>query len=84
MSTNWQQKVVLITGASSGIGRSLASELGKRGAIVGLLARRVDALRELVAEIEAANGRALALPADVRDGVAVRAAALKLQEHFGP
>jgi short-subunit dehydrogenase len=84
MPKSWEQKVVLITGASSGIGRSLAVELGKRGASVGLLARRADALRELVAEIEQANGRALALPADVRDGGAVRASALELQQRFGP
>ena len=82
MRPEWSEKVVFITGASSGIGRALAIELGRRGATVGLLARRADALRELVREVEQAGGRALALPADVRDAVAVRAAADELRARF--
>src|SRR4051794_34903427 len=42
MATTWQNKVVLITGASSGIGRSLAVALAQRGAAIGLMARRAD------------------------------------------
>ncbi|HEX8493092.1 MAG TPA: SDR family NAD(P)-dependent oxidoreductase [Pyrinomonadaceae bacterium] len=80
---DWSQKVVFITGASSGIGRALAIEVGKRGAAVGLLARRADALRELVVEVEQAGGRAVALPADVRDAADVRAAADELRARFG-
>ncbi|HEV7860265.1 MAG TPA: SDR family NAD(P)-dependent oxidoreductase [Pyrinomonadaceae bacterium] len=83
MNIDWSNKVVFITGASSGIGRSLAIELGRRGAALGLLARRADNLRELEAEVRAAGGRALALPADVRDAAAVRAAADELRAHFG-
>jgi short-subunit dehydrogenase len=82
MRPEWSGKVVLITGASSGIGRALAIELGRRGATVGLLARRVDALRELAVEVERAGGRALALPADVRDAAQVRAAAGELRARF--
>ena len=70
--------MVLITGASSGIGRGLAIELARRGAAVGLLARRGDVLNEVVNEIEAAGGRGLALPADVTDATAVRKAADEL------
>lgn len=80
---DWSNKVALITGASSGIGRSLAVELGRRGAALGLLARRAGNLRELEAEIAAGGGRALALPADVRDAEAVRAAADRLRSQFG-
>lgn len=83
MRPEWPEKVVLITGASSGIGRALAIELGKRGATLGLLARRAEALRELAFEVERAGGRALALPADVRDAVGVRAAADELRARFG-
>ena len=75
MAFDWSQKVVLITGASSGIGRALAVELGRRGAATALLARRAEKLREIVAEVEASGTSALALPADVRDAEAVRAAA---------
>ena len=80
---DWKQKVVFITGASSGIGRGLALELGRRGAALALLARRADALREMAAEIEQAGGRSLVLPADVRDAGAVRAAAERARAEFG-
>ncbi|MDQ3818735.1 MAG: SDR family NAD(P)-dependent oxidoreductase [Acidobacteriota bacterium] len=83
MPHDWSQKVVFITGASSGIGRALAVELGRRGASLGLLARRAETLSEIAREVEEAGGRALALPADVKDAGAVRAAADKLREKFG-
>ena len=79
----WSKKVVLITGASSGIGRGFAVDLARRGAAVGLLARRADALHEIVTEIEASGGRAIALPADVTDADAVRFAACALKRKFG-
>ena len=81
---HWSNKVVLVTGASSGIGRGLGVELARRGAAVGLLARRADTLQEVVDEIEAGGGRALALPADVTDAHAVSQAADVLRTEFGP
>src|SRR5436853_990338 len=80
----WSNKGAFVTGASSGIGRRLAIELACRGAAVGLVARRGDLLNEIVNEIEAAGGRALALPADVTDSTAVRSAADQLSAKFGP
>src|SRR5918993_1122415 len=80
----WQDKTVMITGASSGIGRGLAVELSKRGAKVGLIARRAEALAELVREIESANGKAIALPADVMDADSLTAAAIQLRAALGP
>ncbi len=74
----------MITGASSGIGRGLAVELARRGAKVGLVARRAEAMDEAVREIEAAGGKALALPADVQSEASVRAAADKLRSDLGP
>jgi short-subunit dehydrogenase len=74
----------MITGASSGIGRGLAVELARRGAAVGLVARRADVIDEAVREIEAAGGKALALPADVQSEASIRAAADKLRADFGP
>lgn len=80
---NWTDKVAFITGASSGIGRALAIELARRGARVGLFARRDDVLREIAVEIENAGGQSLALAGDVRDAEAVRAAAEELRARFG-
>ena len=80
---DWSNKVVLVTGASSGIGRGLAVELARRGASVGLLARRRDLLEEVVDEINEAGGRAMALPADVTHADQVRAAACELRRKFG-
>lgn len=74
----------MITGASSGIGRGLAVEIGRRGAKVGLVARRSEVIDEVVREIEAAGGKALALPADVQSEGSIRAAADKLRADLGP
>jgi len=73
----------LITGASSGIGEALAVEFGRRGASVGLLARRAEVLREVAGKVEAAGGRALAVAVDVRDAGEVKLAAAKVVERFG-
>jgi NAD(P)-dependent dehydrogenase (short-subunit alcohol dehydrogenase family) len=61
-----EQQTVVITGASSGIGRCAAMHLARRGARVVLTARRGEALDDLVREIEAGGGDALAVPGDVR------------------
>ena len=81
---DWRNKVALITGASSGIGRGLAFALARRGAAVGLLARREHVLQSVVLEIEAEGGRAISLPADVRDAEAMRSASGALHDRFGP
>ena len=83
MKYDWSQKVVLITGASSGIGRALALELGRRGARLGLTARRGEELLRLSEEIGRAGGEALALPADVRDPSAMNEAAERVREKWG-
>jgi short-subunit dehydrogenase len=80
----WTNKVVMITGASSGIGRGIALEVAARGANLGLLARRDDLLNEVVAEAEARNVKAVAASADVRDAAAVRAAADRFRNELGP
>jgi short-subunit dehydrogenase len=82
--SSFQEKVVMITGASSGIGRGLAVEFARRGAKIGLVARRVDVVEEVAREIEAVGSKALALPADVQDAASISAAAEKLRAEFGP
>ena len=81
---HWTNKVVLITGASSGIGRALGIQLARKGAAVGLLARRAEVLKQVAESIESSGGRALALPADVTDAAAVREAVRELRQRFGP
>ena len=67
-----RNKVVLITGASSGIGAGVARRLAKEGAKVALAARRKELLEELAAEITSQGGQALPLQADVTDNNAIR------------
>jgi short-subunit dehydrogenase len=74
----------MITGASSGIGRGLAVEIARRGAKVGLIARRVEVVDEVMREIESSGGTALPLPADVQSEESLRAAADKLRAQLGP
>lgn len=76
-------KTVVITGASSGIGRGTALALGRLGAHVVVAARRADALHALVAEIESRGGQALAVQTDVSDPEAVEGLATAAVQRFG-
>ena len=71
MTDRIKDKVVVITGASSGLGEAAARHLAACGATVVLGARRTDRLERLVAEIVAAGGQALAVQTDVTDRAAV-------------
>lgn len=76
--------VVVITGASAGLGRAIAHGFAKKGAKLGLIARNPEALNTAKEECEALGGHALILPLDVADSDAVDAAANKIEEEFGP
>ncbi len=77
-------EVVVITGASAGIGRATARLFGARGARVGLIARGRDGLEAAKREVEELGGEALVLPLDVSDHDAVEGAASAVEEAFGP
>ena len=75
-------RVALVTGASSGIGRATARALAGAGARVGLAARRVERLEELAEEIGQSGGEALALPTDVTDYAQAEAMVRRAEEAF--
>ncbi|RYG97743.1 MAG: SDR family NAD(P)-dependent oxidoreductase [Alphaproteobacteria bacterium] len=77
------QQVMVITGASSGIGLATAISAAARGAKVALLARSEETLDEIVMSIEGDGGEALAIPVDVADRQAVEAAADQVVSRFG-
>ncbi|MCU7726280.1 SDR family oxidoreductase [Actinoplanes sp. KI2] len=77
-------RVVVVTGASGGVGRAVARRFGARGDRVALVARGEKGLRAAADEITAAGGRALPLPADVADFDAVDTAAAKAEAELGP
>lgn len=77
-------QVVVVTGASSGVGRAVARAFGHRGARVGLLARNEDGLNGAADEIRASGGDALVCPVDVSDAAAVERAASQVESEWGP
>jgi NADP-dependent 3-hydroxy acid dehydrogenase YdfG len=83
MENNIQGKVVIITGASSGIGEAVAKHLVAKGALVSLAARRKDKLDALVQEITAGGGQAISFVTDVTKRAEVEALVQGTVEAFG-
>src|SRR5579883_1402413 len=77
-------EVVVVTGASAGVGRAVVREFATDRAAIGLIARGWDGLEGARREVEAAGGRALVLPLDVADPDAVEAAADRVERELGP
>jgi NAD(P)-dependent dehydrogenase (short-subunit alcohol dehydrogenase family) len=75
--------VVVVTGASSGVGRAIARAFGATGARVALLARNEEALHAAAEEVNGAGGEALVLPMDVADAGAVEHAAATVEARWG-
>jgi NAD(P)-dependent dehydrogenase (short-subunit alcohol dehydrogenase family) len=84
MAAERRPRVVVITGAGSGIGRATARRFGADGDKVALLARGKEELAGAAAEIEAAGGTALIVPTDVSDPDAVEEAADEIERELGP
>ncbi len=76
--------VVIVTGASSGIGRALVFQLAAAGYRVGLIARRRELIDQAAAEINDAGGSAVAAAADVGDRSSLRAAIVEIESRLGP
>jgi short-subunit dehydrogenase len=77
------REVVVITGASAGVGRAVVREFAKRKASIGLIARGEERLESARQEVERLGGEALALPTDVADAERVEEAARKMMAAFG-
>jgi NAD(P)-dependent dehydrogenase (short-subunit alcohol dehydrogenase family) len=77
-------RVVVVTGASGGIGRATAEAFGCRGDAVALVARGEKGLDAAAEQVRAAGGRALVVPADVADSEQVEAAVDRVEQELGP
>lgn len=77
-------RVVVVTGASAGVGRATVRAFAAKGARLGLLARNAEALEEARREVIALGGDAIVLPTDVSEANRVEAAAAAVEDAFGP
>jgi len=83
-NTTTRSEVVVVTGASAGVGRAIVRAFAQRGASIGLLARGEAGLAGAKHDVEELGGRAIAIPTDVADPQQVEAAAEKVEQAFGP
>lgn len=82
--TNTPPEVVVITGASAGVGRATACAFARRGACIGLLARGLDGLQATQDEVESLGGKALIVQTDIADPEQIEQAAEQVEAAFGP
>ncbi len=78
-----RREVVVVTGASAGVGRAVVREFAREGARIGLIARGRERLEATALEVEELGGEALVLPCDVADASAVEAAAAEVERQWG-
>ena len=77
-------EIVVVTGASAGLGRAIVRAFAQEGAPVGLIARGRDGLEGACREVEELGGKAVVYPADVADATQVEAAAAAIEDQLGP
>ena len=78
-----QRRVIVITGASAGVGRATARAFAREGAAIGLIARGTEGLEATKREVEELGGQAMILPLDVSDAAAVESAAAAVEQELG-
>lgn len=79
-----RQEVVVVTGASAGLGRAIADRFARDGASIAPIARGEERLKQACDEVESRGGRALAIPLDVADADALENAADRVERELGP
>ncbi|HZU75448.1 MAG TPA: SDR family oxidoreductase [Dehalococcoidia bacterium] len=84
MAARERPEIVVVTGASAGVGRATVQRFAQEGAWIGLIARGEDGLEGARRDVEATGGRALVLPLDVADADAVEDAAERVERALGP
>jgi len=84
MAERQKSEVVVVTGASAGLGRATVRAFAKQGARIGLVSRNRERLEETRKEVETLGGQALVIPTDVAEADAVQAAAEAVENQFGP
>ncbi len=84
MNEGAERKVVVVTGASAGVGRATVRAFAKQGCSIGLIARGTEGLEAAAAEVRREGVRAVAAPADVADPDAIERAAENIERELGP
>jgi short-subunit dehydrogenase len=84
MKDEKESRLVVVTGASAGVGRAVVREFAQEGARIGLIARGKERLEAAARDVEQAGGKAIVLSADVADADAVENAAAQVEREFGP
>lgn len=84
MSSSTTSQVVVVTGASAGVGRATVRRFARAGARIGLLARGKEGLEAARREVEELGGKAIVIPTDVADYDAVERAADRVESELGP
>lgn len=79
-----KKRVIVVTGASAGVGRAMVKEFAQQGEKLGLIARGEEKLRATMEEVQKLGGEAVAISVDVLDEKALEKAAVEIEQKLGP